>query len=505
MGLTSNITSPPPSVPSGTQLGDVASGIYGPSMKLAEKHDETVKEGIKKIDSEVAPTPPKLQDAPNPKDYHTDPMQEFGSGAMFLSVFGSLLTKQPLTNALKSGAAVMQAKNAGDANAFKQAMDKWKVDTDNAWKMANWQQEVYKAAIAKDETELRLQAASFKDKVMLHMADAKMAQQTIKDRDRALKKAQGPTERIIEMSNAAYDQVIKSGGTEEDANKAALKAYGEGTALSKGKDSESNPQEYEEWKKKPRARLIAEGIKNGVPIASLIRGRGKEADKQLGFAQDYAKELYPDLDLAKSSEDYKNAVKAISAFGTGKQGDAVRSFDVAYNHADLMSNLASALGNGDVQKINQWSQAYEEEFGSSAPTNFDAAKTILADEINKAAVGGAGALADREKISNTIKRAESPDQFKGAINTYKGLIVGQMDGMKRQYKTATKRDDFNTLLSPDVAEDLEKYEKRGTMGKAGKAPDQRHIKMLKDDPSEQNKEYFDEAFGKGAAAKALGK
>lgn len=499
MGLAANVTSPT----SGTPLGEVASGLYAPAMKMAEKHDADVKQGIQKIESEVKPTPPTLTEAPKPENYHTDPMQEFGSGASFLAMFGSLLTKQPLTTALNSGAAVMQAKNAQDANGFKQAMDKWKVDTENAWKMANWQQEVYKAAISKDETELKLQAASFKDEVMLHMADAKMVQQAIKDRDRELKRAQGPTQRIIEMSDAAYDQVIKNGGTQEEANKAALKAFGEGTALSKGKDSTSDPQEYEEWKKRPRAKLIAEGIKNGVPITNLIRGRGKDADKQLGFAQDYAKELYPDLDLAKSAEDYKNASKAVSAFGTGKQGDAVKSFNVAYNHADLVSQLATALGNGDVQKINQWGQAYEEEFGSPAPTNFDAAKTILADEINKAAVGGAGALADREKISDTIKRAESPEQFKGAIDTYKGLIVGQMDGMKRQYKNATKRDDFDTLLSPDVAEDLKKYEKRGSMGKAGKPPDKRHIKMLKDDPSEQNKEYFDEAFGKGAAAKAL--
>lgn len=466
MGLAGAVSNPT----SGTPLGDVASGIYGDLMKEAEKIDKQTEEGIQKIESEKAPTPPKLTEAPKPENYHTDPMQEFGSGAMFLSIFGSLLTKQPLTNALKSGAAVMQAKNVGDATAFKQAMDKWKVDTENAWKMANWQQEVYKAAIGKDEAEFTARAVSFKDDVMLHMARARMAPQAIKDRDKALKKAQGPTERIIEASDAAYNKAISEGKSEEEANMAALKAYGKATEASKGKGDEASDEGYEQWKKTPRAKLIAEALAKGAPPTNYIRGRGKDAERQLEFAQNYAQELHPGLDLAEAAEDYKNASKAVSAFGSGKQGEAVRSFNVAYNHADLVANLADALGNGDVQKINEWSQAYQEEFGSPAPTNFDAAKSILADEINKAAVGGPGALADRQGISNSITKAESSDQIHQALGTYKNLIVGQMAGMKKQYEEATKRKDFNKLLLPDVEADLEKYEKRS--GKSKNKPDE---------------------------------
>lgn len=160
-------------------------------------------------------------------------------------------------------------------------------------------------------------------------------------------------------------------------------------------------------------------------------------------------------DVAQYAADYGKTVKSVGAFSTGKQGDLLRSFNVAISHLNTLDGLVDALGNGNVQLLNKASNAYKQQTGSAAPTNFDAAKAIVGDEIIKAIVGGGGALADRENAQNQISRASSPAQLRGVINTYKDLMSGQLRGLKKQYTDTTGRNDFDTRLAPETAKELE--------------------------------------------------
>lgn len=144
---------------------------------------------------------------------------------------------------------------------------------------------------------------------------------------------------------------------------------------------------------------------------------------------------------------------AVNAFFAGPKGDTVRSFNVAINHLDTLGDLSNALQNGDVQSINSMSQKISQEFGVAAPTNFDAAKQLVSDEIVKAIVGSGGGVQDRESAAAAIGRAQSPQQLSGVINTYKNLLAGQIGGFRRQYQSATGRDDFDKrFLSGSVAQ-----------------------------------------------------
>lgn len=173
-------------------------------------------------------------------------------------------------------------------------------------------------------------------------------------------------------------------------------------------------------------------------------------------AQKYAEE-HPNAtaeDIAKFAADFARENRGAVAFGTGKQGDAVRSFNVGIAHLNTLDGLVEGLDNGDIQTLNRFKQKFKEEFGSSAPTNFDAAKAIVGDEIIKAVVGGGGALADRENAANQISRAKSPAQLRGVIKTYKELMGGQLKGLKKQYGDATGRTDFDDHLMPDTKREL---------------------------------------------------
>lgn len=191
--------------------------------------------------------------------------------------------------------------------------------------------------------------------------------------------------------------------------------------------------------------------------AAKINGGGTARSPAALAASMYVQE-HPNAsaqDVAQFAADYGKTIKSNAAFATGKQGDLVRSFNVAVSHLNTLDGLVDALGNGDVQALNKFGNAIAQQTGKPAPTNFDAAKAIVGDEIIKAIVGGGGALADRENAQNQISRANSPAQLRGVIATYKDLMAGQLRGLKKQYTDTTGRDDFDKRLSPEAIHELE--------------------------------------------------
>jgi hypothetical protein len=156
-------------------------------------------------------------------------------------------------------------------------------------------------------------------------------------------------------------------------------------------------------------------------------------------------EKYPEYDATQ----YGAKVKAMNDFSTGKNGNAVRSFNTALNHLDTLSELNNALKNNDIQAINKVSNYFSQQTGSPAVTNFNAAKQIVGDEIVKAIVGGGGGVGDREKAQQVLDAANSPDQLAGVINKYKELMGGQLEGLQHQYEANTGRTDFQKrFLTP---------------------------------------------------------
>lgn len=167
-------------------------------------------------------------------------------------------------------------------------------------------------------------------------------------------------------------------------------------------------------------------------------------------------ELNPEFQGA----DYATGLSASKAFGTGKQGQAVRSFNVALSHLDTLSNLSDALQNGDTPLINKLANQFSTQTGGTAPNTFNAAKKIVSDEIVKSIIGSGGGVSDREEAAKTISAANTPAQLKEVIRTYKELMTGQIDGLRREYEASTGRKDFDKYLGDQA---------RATKGAAGPA------------------------------------
>ena len=152
--------------------------------------------------------------------------------------------------------------------------------------------------------------------------------------------------------------------------------------------------------------------------------------------------------------DIESTIKAEKDFTTGKNGNTVRSLNVAVNHLDTLGQLSEALNNKDMNLFNKISNVYSQQTGMPAITNFNAAKKIVADEIVKGIVGSGGGVADREEAAASISAANSPEQLKGVIDTYKQLLGGQLSGLKQQYEVSTGKKDFNKFISPNTQKNI---------------------------------------------------
>jgi len=155
-------------------------------------------------------------------------------------------------------------------------------------------------------------------------------------------------------------------------------------------------------------------------------------------------------EISRAVQKFQSQQGALTKFTSGKQGDTIRSFNVLVHHLGTFGEVADALGNGDLKAVNRLSQRYAEETGKPAPTDFDAVKSLVGDEIVKAVVGGAGALGDREEVKHALDRANSPAQLRSVINRYRQLAGGQLEGLRFQYKRATGLDDFEESLMPST-------------------------------------------------------
>lgn len=150
--------------------------------------------------------------------------------------------------------------------------------------------------------------------------------------------------------------------------------------------------------------------------------------------------------------------RALTDFSTGIQGRMVNSMNTAVEHLSTLTELADALKNNDVRAINTVGNLVAKQTGSPAPTNFAAARQIVAQEIVKAIVANGGTGREREEAAANIAAAGSPEQLAGVISTYQELLAGQLKSLGLQYKNTTGRDDFNTKLLPSTLRALSRVE-----------------------------------------------
>jgi hypothetical protein len=153
-----------------------------------------------------------------------------------------------------------------------------------------------------------------------------------------------------------------------------------------------------------------------------------------------------------SQTDYNAANGTKLAFAKGPQGQSVQSLNSTISHMDLMKQYVAALNNGDQQTVNALKNAIATEFGGVAPTNAQAVAEILGPEMAKAVLPNGGTGPEREGFINTLKQKASQGQLLGTLDTYQGLMAGQLLSLKKRYANIPghPQDFENKFLLPET-------------------------------------------------------
>lgn len=161
--------------------------------------------------------------------------------------------------------------------------------------------------------------------------------------------------------------------------------------------------------------------------------------------------------------------KAAIDFTSGALGNSLRSVSTANAHLDQLNSLVDALDNGDTQLVNKLRNQYQTATGKTAPTDFNAIKQIVGQEVVKAIVAGGGSAGERDEAGHIFNDASSKAQLKSAISKYRMVMGAQADNLMEQRRAAGLPDstlpNYQTThgatadsgLPPDVAAALKKH------------------------------------------------
>lgn len=416
----------------GSDLGSIASGISDPGTKsLFQKMDANDKEEkefsrktIDKMEDEPKPKPPTITPAPELKDYQRDPMQSFGSAAGFLATFGSLLTRRPLTSALNAGAAVMTAANQKDAAAFSSAFDKWKVETENAWKMTEWDMNQYKDLLGKDESEARIHAASTKNDTALAAIQAKMSEQYHRDMMKQFDQSKKPVEAVfnyVQDGLAEEDAKRKAQGltemTQPERDKKKLELFSEGQNAIKQKGILTDDDYNQKYKDDESVKSLATSYHSGALLTQLAPGLRSDNPRRDAIVRK-SHEMYGDFDWAEQHVKY-----VAEQSGARSLAIQTKKIELASNMLDTslpsMMQIADKVGLGRSTDLNALYNAAKRHLSDKDFSNFSTQlRAVTSDYAQFIGRGRMTVHSDQEalRILNEDMGITSLQGFVDAVN-----------------------------------------------------------------------------------------
>ncbi len=449
----------------------------------------------------AAPTPPP------PAEKQRSPMEAFGGAASVIGILGGLLSHAPITASLKAATGAMNGYRQRDLETYQQNYQQWQAQSEHAEQLAAWQNARYKQAFEQykedhDQLSAALSAIAAADKDTLaakaiQTGDLRNLGELLQMREGALEKyrtyrldmdkfaanrsvelqAMDEMRQTNEWLNAPPDQKVQmleelhkefQKGTNLTANEIAGKWQVLNDPANNNTPYRYNPitAEATTLNGEPYTPKGAAKIQSGTQPRSAPAMALKRFQEE--WQQKHGTEA-PAEEILKFGAEYSERIKAARDWGTGPLGNQTRSFNVGIYHLDTLRKLSEALQNGDLLAFNKLGNEWAKQTGQPAPTNFDTAKQIIGAEVVKAIVGaGGGGVQERLEAAQHIASSLSPAQIVGSIDTTQDLMIGQLKGLKQQYKRTTKNDDFeDSFLSPEAKELFDR--KEASIGKGSDA------------------------------------
>jgi hypothetical protein len=122
-------------------------------------------------------------------------------------------------------------------------------------------------------------------------------------------------------------------------------------------------------------------------------------------------------------------------------------------HLDALRQAGDALNNGDTPALNSVVNLVRSTMGDARVNNFQTAADAVADELERAFRGTAGAVTGIRNWRERLKANASPDQMAGAWKELVQLLDSRIESLGDQYSRGMgKTTDGLSLLSPHARE-----------------------------------------------------
>jgi hypothetical protein len=386
------------------------------------------------------PKPPKMEDA-----QQQTWQQEWLTAAMFLGTLGGALTRRPLTNSLAAFTGMIEGVNEGNKQKFDTSMKTWEAENKRVLEANEQANKEYDQILKSRQLDteqkmvmLQLKAMELKDDAMAQAAITKDQIAVAQLHDQRMRygtELKGAQDRRDQEKQERMQQHVLQRMTQPGSEKLA-QDIAHGLAPARPTSRTTNEQSLYNDALMERAREIAQS-------------EGKEYD-QTAYQNRQA------AGRVEATTDPMTTRRTEIAFAVGGEARSVRSNNVAVDHLSFLSEkLIPALKNGDINVINEYKNRLQQEVGAPAPTNFDAAKQIIGQEIVKAVVANGGGVTERQEAARFISNARSEAQLQGIVRVYERLMLGQIEGLKQQYEGGGGRKPFDqTFLRPATREAL---------------------------------------------------
>ena len=407
-----------------TQVGQRVQAMIDKNQELSDRMMASTDALMKDMPDEYKM---RQQELAKVSDQPMDPTRVLGEMLPMIAVMGGAFTKAGVTGSLNAAAAAMQAAKGNDEAAMKRAHDDFQDQLTQVMDKATIVHQAISEALANNRNNTQ---------------DALTAAQLV-----------GAQYDIPGLTQAAYSGAIKDVMQVNDmGTKAISTLLGlqlKAATLEQKENGKPTPYMNTDTGAVDYMHVKADGSvswtdKDNNPVdgpahfSHITSGRlygglsgaiqAAQEDKERGGGG-----AMTEQDILKVTRDYYTNESSAKAFASGPLGNQIQAFNTGIAHLDTLSQLGDALKNGDTPMINALSQAIAEQTGQAAPTNFDAVKRIVGQEVNKAIVAGGGGQNEREEAAAVFDRAKAPEQLAGAIKQVETLMTSQLESLRTRY------------------------------------------------------------------------
>lgn len=412
-----------------------------------------------------------------------DALANFGSAGTIIALIGGLFARKHMTAALSAAGAAMKAINENNYEQFLQSYKAWERQSSTALEMVRLHNEEIRNLIddkrmAESEKNARLGI---------------MYQSLGMDRQADMMRL-GAHEKVF-TEQASLERMMQTAGQYRQQYQIGVAANLEAKYLADGMDSieakrkagvesgiipASTATSQTKGREAEVAKVVAADVakfKTDNPDASSEDVNKAEYQSRLKHEKEMAAatrmprsasamatqkflEENPDAtsaDLVRFQAQQARAVAVERAFGAGAEAKNVTSLNTVADHVETYEEVANALQNGDIPRLNALRNQWRAETGDERPIDFAVVQEIASREISRAVIGGPGAAEDRAAMAKQIGDARSPEQLAGAFKEIKRLVAGRLDSLGRQYAgtDAERRRHFEEeMLSPIARKEL---------------------------------------------------